>query len=155
MFNSPEQALRFAFKVRDKTIISQAHNVFQIKDKSGKGNREAMTAYDFHAQGALIIGFVEKMGKAETAWMYWMYGDAREREYAARVLADGYAWMGVGLERGDIYKAMIAKSVRRCAEDIAVSKTKAWRLRRKILDALSPVERRVLDTLWDRLEPSN
>ena len=33
MFHSPEQAIRFAFKIRHKTIVSQAHNVFIGKDK--------------------------------------------------------------------------------------------------------------------------
>lgn len=155
MFNSPEQALRFAFKVRHKTIISQAHNVFLVKEKQKNHDRGAMTAYDFHAQGALIIGFVERMGKAETAWMYWQYGTPDERHHAAKVLADGYEWNGVGLEREDIYRAMVAPSVRRCASDISVSKNKAWRIRRKILDALNPVERKVLDGLWEWIDRSD
>ena len=151
MFDSPEQALRFAFKIRTRSIISRPHNVFLSKEKQKNYNREAMTAYDFHAQGALIIGYVEKMGNAETAWMYWVYGNAQEKEQAARVLAEGYEWMGVGVERMEIFRALMSSSVRRYAKDMAISKSKAWRIRRRVLDALSPLERRVLDDLWDWL----
>ena len=38
MFHSPEQAIRFAFKIRHKTIVSQAHNVFIGKDKIRSSN---------------------------------------------------------------------------------------------------------------------
>ena len=71
MFHSPEQAIRFAFKIRHKTIVSQAHNVFIGKDKIRSSNRGgSLTAYDFHAQGAMIFGFIERQSELENAWVY-------------------------------------------------------------------------------------
>ena len=156
MFHSPEQAIRFAFKIRHKTIVSQAHNVFIGKDKIRSSNRGgSLTAYDFHAQGAMIFGFIERQSELENAWVYWMYGDPREKKIAARMLADRYdGWGRVGLERNDIYRVMLTKSVRKCAEEMGITNYKAWKVRRKILDALTPVERRLLDALWEWIEKS-
>jgi hypothetical protein len=153
MFNSPDQAIRFAFKVKHKTIISQPHNVFLIKEKVRNENREALTAYDFHAQGAMILGFVERQGEMAVAWTYWMYGDPHEKKISARMLADKYSgWGNLGMPRDDIYRAMLSVSVRKCAKELNTTNYKAWKLRRKILDALTPIERGVMDGLWSWMD---
>jgi hypothetical protein len=149
MFNSPEQAVRFAFKVRHKTIISKAHNVFVAKEKQQVKSQDALSAFDFHAQGAMIFGWIERQGELELAWTYWMFGDPHEKKISARMLADTYGgWGSVGMTRDDIYRAMLTTTVRNCAAEMGTTTYKAWKLRRRILDALTPVERRVLDGLW-------
>jgi hypothetical protein len=149
MFNSPEQAVRFAFKVRHKSIISKAHNVFVAKEKHQVKSREAMSAYDFHAQGAMIFGFIERLGEDELAWTYWMYGDANERKVSARMLSDTYPHLGsLGIDRSSVYQAMLSTSVRNCASQLGITNYRAWKLRRRILDSMVPLERRVLDGLW-------
>lgn len=153
MFNSPEQAIRFAFKVKEKTIISQAHNVFLVKEKQRNENRGALNAFDFHAQGAMIMGFVERQGEMETAWTYWMYGSGEEKKLSARYLSDRYPALGaLGTDRPKIYLAMLSSSVRKCASEIGTTNYRAWKLRRNVLDALMPLERRVLDGLWDWMD---
>lgn len=148
MFSSPEQALRFAFKIRFRPIISKSHNVFLVKEKQKNKNQGALTAFDLHAQGAMIISHVENLGDFEAAWMYWSYGTTQERQISARYLANRYQFGTVSCDRDQIYRVLFYGSVRRAAVEMQVSKSKAWRIRRQVLDCLYPLERRVSEDLW-------
>lgn len=155
MFNSPEQALKFAFRIRDKSIISKSHNVYQVKEKQRTYGNDNITVHDLHAQGAMIIGFVERLGLFESAWVYWLYGDVAERSLAARLLANRYDWNGLSIDRKEIYTVMMSQSARKCAAVMGISKNKAWRYKRKVVEVLMPLERRVLDGLWDHMDEDN
>ena len=152
MFNSPEQALKFAFRIREKSIISKSHNVYQVKERQKTYGKESITAHDLHAQGAMILSYDERLGDMESAWTYWSYGDGGEKAIAAKLLANRFEWTGVEIDRDKIFAVMMSSSARKCARDMGISKNRAWGYRRKVIAALSVVERRVLDGLWERLE---
>jgi hypothetical protein len=155
MFNSPEQALKFAFRIREKSIISKSHNVYQVKEKQRTSGNNNITVHDLHAQGAMIIGFVERLGTFEGAWVYWMYGDVAERSLAAKLIANRFDWNGLSIDREDIYTVMLSQSARKCAATMGISKNRAWRYKRRIAEMLGPIERRVLDGLWERIDEGN
>lgn len=152
MFHSPEQALKFAFRIKEKDIISKSHNVYQVKEKQRTANNSDITVHDLHAQGAMILGFVERLGMFESAWVYWMYGDATERSLASRLIANRYDWNGLSIDREEIYTVMMSQSARKCAATMGISKNRAWRYKRKVIEMLMPIERRVLDSLWDHID---
>jgi len=44
MFSSPEAALRFAFRMREKSIVSTPSGVFMSKDK-GRSDEDSLLVY--------------------------------------------------------------------------------------------------------------
>lgn len=79
MFSSPEAALRFAFRMREKSIISSPSGVFMSKDKIKNPNAQRLTAYDFHAQAGMIFGRIDRMKEDQQVWIYLNYGNKQER----------------------------------------------------------------------------
>ena len=84
MFSSPEAALRFAFRMRGKAIISSPSGVFTSKEKMKVRNENSLTAYDFHAQAGMIFGKIDRMPQDQQLWIYYTYGETGEFERIAR-----------------------------------------------------------------------
>ena len=88
MFSSPEAALRFAFRMRGKAIISSPSGVFTSKEKMKVRNENSLTAYDFHAQAGMIFGKIDRMPQDQQLWIFLTYGDKNERKVCAEQLAE-------------------------------------------------------------------
>ena len=78
-FYSSEQAIAFAFKTRDKSIVSQSNNVYSVKERF-RHDEDKLSPYDFHAQSALILNFINRQEVFEILWAYWAYGNSSEKE---------------------------------------------------------------------------
>jgi len=150
-FYSSEQAIAFAFKTRDKSIVSQSNNVYSVKERF-RHDEDKLSPYDFHAQSALILNFINRQEVFEILWAYWAYGNSSEKEVSAKQLAQRYGWRYFNLERDKIYHVMMSRSVRHCARNMSISNYKAWKYRRKVLSNLSSEEDSLTTKLWEWLD---
>ena len=155
MFSSPEAALRFAFRMREKSIVSTPSGVFMSKDKAKSPNAMKLTAYDFHAQAGMIFGKIHRMPQDQQVWVYLNYGDKKERQQCASVMAGSLQGnaeaVKFGMSKGSIVKALLSKSVRQCARDTGLTNYKSWKIRGSLYADMEPLMMRTLDELWDWL----
>ena len=155
MFSSPEAALRFAFRMRDKSIISSPSGVFLAKEKHKNPNATQLTVWDFHAQAGMVFGFVGRLELLEQAWVYLNYGNALEAKICARLMS-AQVVKDPEVARfqktpSEIRRALLSRTVRSCAKTLAISPSKAFRLRRAVGSAMQPLQYKVLDKLWEHL----
>lgn len=155
MFSSPEAALRFAFRMREKSIISTPSGVFQSKDKVKSPNAMKLTAYDFHAQAGMIFGRIERMPDDQQAWVYLNYGNGKERRECAKLISSRLAHnadaVKYGLGQPEIRKVLLSTSVRQCARETGLTNYKSWKIRGSLYADLEPLMMRTLNELWDWL----
>jgi hypothetical protein len=155
MFSSPEAALRFAFRMREKSIVSTPSGVFMSKDKVKSPNAMKLTAYDFHAQAGMIFGRIDRMPQDQQVWVYLNYGNGKERRECAKVMAcklRGNAdAVKFGMTDGDVSKALLSKSVRQCAKETGLTNYKSWKIRGSLYADMEPLMMRTLEELWDWL----
>ncbi|CAB5220472.1 hypothetical protein UFOVP236_70 [uncultured Caudovirales phage] len=153
MFSSPEAALRFAFRMRNKPIISTPSGVFMSKDKSKNPNAAKLTVYDFHAQAGMIFGKVDRMPIDQQLWVYLTYGDKHERRVCARMLSDKLAnnpdAIKMGLSKVGIRNVLLSTSVRQCAKEVGLTNYKAWKIRGSLNADLERYMFKTLDELWE------
>ena len=155
MFSSPEAALRFAFRMREKSIVSTPSGVFMSKDKAKSPNAMKLTAYDFHAQAGMIFGRIDRMPQDQQVWVYLNYGNGKERRECAKVMAarlrGNIDAVKYGMSASDLIKTLLSKSVRQCAKDTGLTNYKSWKIRGSLYADMEPLMMRTLDELWDWL----
>lgn len=155
MFSSPEAALRFAFRMREKSIISTPSGVFMSKDKVKSPNAMRLTAYDFHAQAGMIFGFIDRLPQDEQAWVYLNYGNGKERRVCATVISHKLTHntdaIKYGMGSSDIRKVLLSSSVRQCSRDTGLTNYKSWKIRGSLYAEMEPLMLRTLDKIWDWL----
>ena len=156
MFSSPEAALRFAFRMRGKSIISSPSGVFTSKEKMKVRNENSLTAYDFHAQAGMIFGKIDRMPQDQQLWIFLTYGDKNERkvcaEQLAEVLVSNPDAVKNHLSKQDVQKILTAPSVRTCAAEVGLTNYKAFKLRSSFAHSMERQMLRALDDLWEWLE---
>lgn len=155
MFRSADDAIRFAFRMRSKPIISMNSNVYISKGEVGQAGHGRLTAYDLHAQSGMIWGYMERLNRAELAWCYLMYGEPREKRVAARELAwyvsrDGEV-RGMKRSNADLRRAIESRSIRHCAKLLGVTPYKAMVIRRAVNAAMQPLALMVYEQLEQRM----
>ena len=156
MFSSPEAALRFAFRMRGKPIISSPSGVFTSKDNSKARSENSLTAYDFHAQAGMIFGKIDRMPQDQQLWIYYTYGNKNERKVCAEqlseVLVSNPDAVKNRLSKQDVQKILTTPSVRVCAQDVGLTNYKSWKLRSSLAHSMEKQMLRALDDLWQWLE---
>lgn len=155
MFSSPEAALRFAFRMREKSIVSTPSGVFMSKDKVKSPNAMKLTAYDFHAQAGMIFGRIDRMPQDQQVWVYLNYGNGKERRECAKVMAAklraNIDAVKYGMSASDVGKALLSKSVRQCAKETGLTNYKSWKIRGSLYADMEPLMMKTLDELWEWL----
>jgi hypothetical protein len=157
MFNSPEQALAFAFRIRDSRVISlpsATHIAQKVQNQVGS---TSLTRYDLHAQAGMIFSFLSRRPEQEQAYAFYLYGSAREKRIAADWFARKYSGRlaGFGLSKPEIRRAIQAKSVRHVSSETGLTQWKSWKLRREIADVMAPACNSLMDALWIWLTPNS
>ena len=155
MFSSPEAALRFAFRMREKTIVSTPSGVFLSKDKFKSPNAMRLTAYDFHAQAGMIFGRINRMADDQQAWVYLNYGNGKERRECAKFISGRLTGnpeaVKFGLGQTEIRKVLLSSSVRQCSKETGLTNYKSWKIRGSLHADLEPLMMRTLEDLWSWL----
>jgi len=155
MFKSADDAIRFAFRMRGKPIISMNSNVYMSKGEIGGSGHGKLTAYDLHAQSGMIWGCMERLPREQIAWVYAVYGEAREKRVAARVLAWYVAKdidvRGMKRSNADLRRVIESRSIRHCAKLLGVTPYKAMRIRRAVTAAMEPLGFAVYEELQRKM----
>lgn len=154
MFKHPEQALRFAYKMREKSIISRPSGVYQEKINMPSPDKRTLTAFDFHAQAGMIFSFLDRQSDVEQAFCLLHYGTPIERKVGARYLSSHIPLPTALSDRHQLRKALMGNSVRRVANDVGISNYKAWKLRKELWGSLEPIMLKLYSSLgrWAGLE---
>ncbi len=152
MFRSAEQAIRFAFRVRGKAVMSRMR--FEEFAVSGGTATDRLTAYDFHAMSGMVFSIISRQAELEQAVCYLVYGEPHEKQVAAKLIAEAEnVQLPKHLKtRGDLAKALLSKSVRECSRECGVSHYKAWRVRQSAWGIVEPHLIRLHECIESRLK---
>lgn len=157
MFRSPEQALAFAFRIRQSTVISVPSGVYIAQKIESQSTSESLSKYDLHAQAGMIFSFLSRRPDPEQAYAFYLYGEPRERRIAANFFARKYRgrFGRYNLNKIELRRAILARSVRHVSQETGLTEWKSWKLRREIAGVLEPARNSLMDALWDWLEPNS
>lgn len=137
MFKTPDQAVRFAFKMKDKPIVRVPAP--EEIDSVRETNTMRLTAYDFHAQAAMIFSMIKRLPMEQQAALYLQHGDEEERSYGAQYLADHADRLPKHVaDRNILKRAFLCRTVRDCADKVGVSTYKAWKMRKDLWGLIEP-----------------
>jgi hypothetical protein len=154
MFKHPEQALRFAFKTREKVIVSMPKGVYAERINTPSHDQRTLTAYDFHAQVGMIMAYLERRPPLEQAYVFLEYGTPLERKFCARYIANhsDIRLPSMLTNRTQLRQALLGNSVRKVAHDIGISNYKAWKLRKELWSLLEPIMLRLYDSMYEWMD---
>lgn len=153
MFKSPEQALGFAFRIRDRDVIS-IPNFEQLGAKIQETNpANRLTQQDLHAQSAFILNFLSRQKEIIKSYAYFLHGTERERTVACASLAKELSakLKRYNLSEDLLAEAINARNIRKVAAATGLTNYKSWKFRRDLADALEPVRTELMDELWNWL----
>lgn len=157
MFRSPEQALAFAFRIRESMVISLPSTVYIAQKTQSQSTSEGLSKYDLHAQAGMIFSFLTRRPEIEQAYAFFLYGNPREKRVACNFLARKYKerLARFGLNKLELRRAFLARTVRAVAEATSLTEWKSWKLRGEIASCLEPVRNSLMDALWLHMEPNS
>jgi hypothetical protein len=157
MFKSPDQALAFAFRMRNSSVISlpSATYIAQKTDNQHTGDR--LTQYDLHAQVGMIFSFLSRRPEMEQVYAFFLHGTMRERSLAASLIIkqNRKVLNGFGLDWRQLKRAVLGRSVRDVVAVSGLSQYKAWKFRRELASILAPLQNSLMDALYEYIEQSN
>jgi hypothetical protein len=138
MFRDADQAIRFAFRMRDKSIITSM--TFRDMDSPGSTATDRLTVHDFHAMSAMLFAYLGRCPAEQQAAAYLLYGSDAERWLSAKVLAEfcGGRFPKYITTKGQLVQALTSKTVRDCADQCGLTNYKAWKVRREMWKVVEP-----------------
>lgn len=157
MFRSPDQALAFAFRMRSSAVISIPSATYIANKTDNEHASDRLTQYDLHAQVGMIFSFLSRRSEEEQAYAFFLHGTIRERKLAAHIIVRRFGdRLGrYGLSKWQLRNAVLGNTVRNTSAVSGLSEHKAWKFRRELAEILSPIQDRLMDSLWEWLEASN
>lgn len=157
MFKSPDQALAFAFRMRNSAVISlpSATYIAQKTDNQHTGDR--LTQYDLHAQVGMLFNFLSRRPEMEQVYAFFLHGTMRERKLAASLIMkkNRAVFRSFGLPWNELRNAVLGRSVRDVVAVSGLTQYKAWKFRRELAGILAPLQNSLMDALYEYLEQSN
>lgn len=138
MFRDADQAIRFAFRMRDKSIVSRMK--FKDMDAPTSTATDRLSVHDFHAMSAMLFAYLNRCPAEQQAAAYLLYGVDSERYFAAKVLAEycGGRYPKHITTKGQLALALTSKTVRDCADQCGLTNYKAWKVRREMWRVVEP-----------------
>jgi hypothetical protein len=148
MFKHAEQAIRFAFRMREKSVITRPSIVPSAREKN---STDRLTAHDFHAQAGMVFSFLNRQPGPAVAFVFLQHGTPQERDAAAEYISlmDGIKLPKHVKNRSELKKALLAKTVRQCAQDLGITNYKAWRTKQACYGIVEPIALRLYEELED------
>ena len=158
MFNSPEAALKFAFRVRGRSIISSSSGVFVTKDQMRSTASDRITDWDYHAQVGMIFSKINRMPIDNQAWIYFTYGNSSEKLKMAALLTEvailDKSVKELVLTKNTIKIILNSPTVRSAARNALLTNYKAWKYKNIIFSSLNPLMLKTLNEIseWLKIE---
>ena len=158
-FNDPQHALRWAYETSSRPIVKiSSINAMRGSDRAGEGGgADELTAFDLHAQAALILSLCERiLPQLHMAYVRVQFGrEASGFDLLARHLAANF---GTGLHnrRGieQIIRAYCGEKtgLRELRKTLSCGMLKAASLRNRGYDALDMLHNQAMDILQREME---
>ncbi|SOD41795.1 hypothetical protein [Nitrosovibrio sp. Nv4] len=158
-FRNPEHALRWAYETTNRPIVKiSSVNAMRGPDRGGETGADGdLTAYDRHAQAALILGLCERVLSAlHMAYVTVQYGrEASGFDLLARHLAANFG-TGMHSRRGVelIIRTYCGQKtgLREIRKNLSCGMLKAASLRNRGYDALDMIHNQAMDILQREME---
>ena len=153
MFASPEAALKFAFRMRGRAVMSSPSGVFMTKERMKSTGSSRLTSWDYHAQAGMVFSRVNRMPMVQQAWVFFEYGNPMERRISAKELADSIAGRAdvksLKLSKSQIVSALMARTVRGVAKELGSTHYRGWKMRGVLMAALETSMMRTMSDIWE------
>jgi hypothetical protein len=156
MFRSPDQALAFAFRMRNSSVISIPSATYIANKTDNESTSDRLTHYDLHAQVGMIFNFLERRPEMEQLVAFYLHGAIEEQGAAAKkiIAKFGDHFRKYGLTEEQLIIGMLGKTVRDVRDKCGLTQHKAWKFRRELADVIQPHLNSLMDSLWDWLQVS-
>ena len=157
MFKSPDQALAFAFRMRNTSVISLPSATYIAQKTDNQHTGDKLTQYDLHAQVGMLFNFLSRRPEMEQVYAFFLHGTMRERKLAASLIIkkNRSLFKGFGLPWKELRNAVLGRSVRDVVAVSGLTQYKAWKFRRELAGVLAPLQNSLMDALYEYLEQSN
>jgi hypothetical protein len=157
-FNDPQHALGWAYETCSRPIVKiSSVNAMRGTDGGGEGANGELTAYDRHAQAALILGLCERILPAlHMAYVSVQFGrEASGFDLLTRHLTANFG-TGMHSRRGteQIIRSYCGEKsgLRELRKSMACGMLKAASLRNRGYDALDMIHNQAMDILQKEME---
>lgn len=156
MFRSPDQALAFAFRMRNSSVISIPSATYIANKTDNESTSDRLTQYDLHAQVGMIFNFLERRPEMEQLVAFYLHGAIEEQVAAAKKITAklGEHFRKYGLTDEQLVTAMVGKTVRDVRDKCGLTQHKAWKFKRELNGVIQPHLNSLMDSLWDWLRVS-
>jgi hypothetical protein len=157
-FNDPQHALSWAYETTSRPIVKiSSVNAMRGPDRTGEGANGELTAYDLHAQAALILSLCNRiLSDLHMAYINVQFGrEASGFDLLSRHLAANFG-TGIHNRRGieQIIRAYCGQKIglREIRKTMACGMLKAASLRNRGYDALDLIHDQAMDMLQREME---
>ncbi|SEK61531.1 hypothetical protein [Nitrosovibrio tenuis] len=158
-FSNAEHALRWSYETSNKPIvkISSVNEMRGPEKIDGGASSDELTAHDYHAQAALILGLCERaLSPLHMAYVRVQFGrEASGFDMLARHLAANFG-TGVHSRRGieQIIRAYCGQKIglREMRKSMSCGMLKAATLRNQGYDVLDKIHLQAMDILYREME---
>jgi hypothetical protein len=158
-FNDPQHALSWAYETTSRPIVKiSSVNAMRGPDRAGEGGANGeLTAYDLHAQAALILSLCKRiLSDLHMAYINVQFGrEASGFDLLSRHLAANFG-TGIHHRRGieQIIRAYCGQKIglREIRKTMACGMLKAASLRNRGYDALDLIHDQAMDMLQREME---
>ncbi len=158
-FSNPEHALRWSYETSNRPIVKiSSVNAMRGPERiDGSTSSDELTAHDYHAQAALILGLCERiLSPLHMAYVRVQFGrEASGFDLLARHLAANFG-TGVHSRRGieQIIRAYCGQKIglRELRKSMSCGMLKAAALRNRGYDVLDTIHVQATDILYREME---
>jgi len=153
MFNTSDQALAFAFRMRHSHVVSLPSAAYMAHNSSSQHSGEQLTRYDLHAQAGMIFSWLSRRLDDEQLYAFFLHGTIKERRLAASLFVRGNRalFSKYRLNNTQLRNAVLARSVREVSEASGLKQYKAWQFRRELAELFEPIQERLFTAMQDEL----
>lgn len=153
MFKSPDQALAFAFRMRQSDVVSLPSGTYIAQKTDHQHSSDRLTQYDKHAQAGMIFAWLSRRPEDEQMYAFYLHGTIEERRLAASLISKTHRQVLEKYKLSDtqLSKAILGRSVRDVSAVSGLTKYKAWGLRRDLAEIFEPIQVRLMTAMQEDL----
>jgi hypothetical protein len=153
MFKSPDQALAFAFRLRETSVVSLPSGTYIANKTDNQHSTDRLTQYDMHAQSGMIFAWLSRRPEDEQIYAFFLHGNNRERRQAASLLIrrNQEVFKKYKLQNHKLRSAVLGRSVRDVSDTSGLTQYKAWKFRQDLADIFQPIQDRLMESMYEEV----
>jgi hypothetical protein len=153
LFRSAHAALTFAYAIQHYAIVKVSALMREMRGQVAERPHDALTAHEWHAQGAMIRAYIERMPRPEGDFLVACYswGPAR-RDAMVRIVDYAIPLVGAGIVKRHLIRELVwryvsfgrdgCKSLRQIARDLGVPRSSAQHYEAKVRAVMGGIRAR-------------